>query len=578
MPKTNHYENFTTEDFFKDLAFDLSAQFADATTVKNIVEFIETEIDHEAWGIKLSLRQWAVLKSYYSLELTDEEISVLQAWGELDRTTWEPLKHYQSLIIECGRRGGKSQLAAVIVAYEFYRLCHIPNPQLHYGISSSTPISILVLATSAQQAKRTIFKHIVGMFRVVKFFDVLVKKKKIFIGQEEIKYEDKLLYIYSGNSQSSGQVGQSAILLVMDEVARFDDDVSPEDSNALELWSNLGISGVTFGKDAKRLAISSAWCLGDAIQELYNNSRLEDTWLGFRLRTWDLNPTASRDNPLVASEYTLNPVRAALEFEGIRTAGENVFFDPDEIKRTFRGENALVVERVNDRKNKLTVVSCTASRMSHYMYLDPSVVRDSYALAFGHKEQDSDGRHIAVVDGVLVWEPEPNNPVSILNVQQAILAIHSKRRLFKVAADHHNSAETIERLRHFGISAQANYASNRLQLSQYEVTRELLHEDRLILPHQFPWRNLLLDEATRVSLKKGIKIEHPPDGSKDLIDAICGLVWLMYGTKDGAAMPRLSTAKSTATSFSNGFGTQTDTFSPSEFSFSRRNRGSFSTF
>ena len=476
-----------------------------------------------------------------------------------------------------------SQIAAVIVAYEFYKLCHIPNPQLHYGISSSTPISILVLATTAEQAKRTIFKHIVGMFRVVKFFRRLSDKGLLFIGQQEIKYEEKLLYIYSGNSQSSGQVGQSAIMLVMDEVARFDDEAkSEDDSNALELWSNLGISGVTFGRDARRIAISSAWCINDAIEQLYKNSIHEDSWLGFRLRTWDLNPTATRDNPLVASEYSLNPNKAALEFEGVRRASENAFFDLTEIKNCFRGDYVLSLERVGDRKNKLHLTNCKPFRGPNYMYLDPSIIHDSYAVAFGHKELDDMRRVIAVVDGIVVWQPEPDHPVSILNVQEVILGIHQRRPLFKVGADHHNSAETIERLRRLGIPSQANYASNRLQLSQYETARELMHEGRLVFPRYFTWKNLLLDEATRVTLKKGIKIDHPADGSKDVIDAVCGLVWLMCGTKDSGSAPVIGRGKITnGSAFTSTNPDYSDnTFTPLESSFGGgfRRSGGFGSF
>ncbi|MGG6283664.1 hypothetical protein ACQ4M3_18955 [Leptolyngbya sp. AN03gr2] len=533
-PKINKFE-IEPDQFFQDLAFSLSEANASDSNVKNIVEFIETEIDHEKWGIELNVRQWAVLKAFYTLPLTDEELAVLECWRLGERTTWEPNKKYQSLVCECGRRGSKTTIISLVVAYEFYRLCHLPHPQKYYGIAASTPISILIIATSAAQAKRTIFKQSVGVMRCCKFFQPLIKRQLIFIGQEEIKYEEKLLYVFSGNSQSSGQVGQSAILLVMDEVARFQD--TDGNSNALELWSNLGISGVTFGDDAKRVAISSAWYEGDAIQKLYKSSKTDPSWLGLRLRTWDLNVGATRDNPLIASEYNLNPTKAALEFEGIRTAAENAFFDANEVKRAFTGKSQIFVKTKRDQYTTLEIERIERANYMSAMHLDPSIIRDAYAIAFGHSETNKENQLIVVIDGLLAWEPQPEAPVSILNVQSLIKQIHSQRPIQKLTADHHNSAETLERLRLHGIPTESQYASNKLQLAQYECTRALLHENRLVLPSDSNFKNLLLDEMTRVQLIRGQKIKEPADFSKDMCDAICGVVYTLVGKPQSATTP-----------------------------------------
>jgi hypothetical protein len=303
-------KGFNLDGFLEDLADSLQDEFGIETSDFNIVDFVENQIDKESWGVKeLNPRQWVLLKSFYNIPLTEDEIAILEAWYALDRTSvnpdnYPPAQPYQALIVEAGRRGSKSFTASIIVAYEFCRLCLMQSPQLHYGIATSTPISIYCIATSATQTKRTIFAQAKALLEHVPAIRRLVERKKLIIGEEEIKYPDKLLYRYSGNSNSASQVGSSVICLVMDEVARFDDEGRDNDeSNALKLWSNIGISGVTFGKDAKRIAISSAWCEGDAIQKLYGLSKESPGTLGFRLRSWDLNPVhAARDNPVVQSE------------------------------------------------------------------------------------------------------------------------------------------------------------------------------------------------------------------------------------------------------------------------------------
>lgn len=534
MPKQPNLVEESPDQLFQDLAFDLTSEFASGDTLKTIVEFIETEIDKEKWGIELNVRQWAILKAFYGLDLTVEEESIIESWKFQERTTWErDHPKFQALVLESGRRSGKTALSAVISCYEFYRLCHLPSPQKHYGIASSTPISILALATSASQAKRTIFAQIAGMFKVCKYFQPLLKQQKIFIGKEAISYDEKMLYIYSGNSQSSSQVGQSVILLLMDEATRFK-DVDGE-SNALELWSNIGISGINFGEDAKRVAISSAWYEGDSIQKLYESSELDPTWLGFRLRTWDVNPIYHRENPIIASEYNINPKRAALECEGVRSAAEDAFFDQDEVKRAFTGRSMIRTTQYIDKdqlvRHRLDEV--TPADYFSVVHLDPSVVNDAYALAIGHAETRPSDFYsdptVVIVDGLIAWKPEPSTAVSITNVQEVLFKIHQARPISKVTADHHNSWETLERFRMYGIKSESMYFSQKLQLEMYENLRLLLHEQRLILPNNSVFRNTLLDEMVRIQLEKGRKITHPQHSGKDLCDAVAGVAWVLTG-------------------------------------------------
>ena len=423
---------------------------------------------------------------------------------------------------------GKSSLAAVIATYEFYVLCKMPSPQIKYGIATSTPISILVLATTATQAKKTIFKTVTGVVKNTRYFQKLESQGKLFIGKEEVAYDDKLLYIYSGNSQSGSQVGGTMKALVMDEVARFKD--SDGVSNAHELWSNLGIATTTFGKDARRVAISSAWFEGDAIQTMYNDTKVDPTSLGIQTRSWDLNPIhAARDNPVVVSEYAKDPVAAAIEFEGIRPAAVDPFLSAEEIKRACTGKTCIHYKTYVENDNgydleKIKITSVGKRSSGTVLHVDPAITRDSYAMAFGHSEFQK-GNQIVVIDGLLAWEPKHNTEVSIIDVQDAILHIHRYRPLVKFSADHYNSAETIQRIRKYGIKCEVQNYSNSLQLSMYDLLRQLLHENRLILPNDSPLTSLLQRELSKVQLIRGMKIDHIPGESKDLADAVASVCW-----------------------------------------------------
>lgn len=526
-------------DILSQFFLDLENVVNTTDSTYNILDFIKYEAK---LGINLTAQQETVLATYYNLPLEEKHLQILDAWRALGKTSWDEKdldreEPYQILALECGRRGGKSSLSSIIGAYEFYRLCKMPCPQEFYGISKSTEISILVLATTATQSKTTIFGAIRGVIRNSPYFKHLEEAGKLFVGKEAIKYEDKLLAIYAGNSQSSSQVGGTVKVLIMDECARFKDKPDGE-SNAIELWSNLGIAGAVFGKHAKRVAISSAWFQGDAIEELFNETREEPNALGFQLKSWDLNPIhAARDNPVVVAEYRRDPIMAALEFEGVRPATSNSFLNQAEIKRAMRGTAKVQAEVITIPPSSEVDKAMVGLEITHIepyagtsvAHLDPAIIKDAYAAAFGHSEFDESNNQIIVIDGILGWEPDKREQkeVSILNVQKCLLEIHRLRPIRKLTADQFNSAETLQRLRLKGLRAIQQFFTQRNQRLAYSLVRQLLHENRLVLPADSPWSGILERELSRVQLIRGSKIDHPKgeNEGKDFADCVAFIAW-----------------------------------------------------
>lgn len=509
------------DDFYHGFAIDVNSIIEDGSYIPNIIEFIDLEVD---LGIQLTKQQLLILKVLYGIELDEEEISILEYWKSINKTTWTGSNSfYQILILEAGRRSGKSSLASIICAYEFYCLCRLPCPQRYFGIATSSPITILVLATTAEQAKKSIFRSTIGIFNNSKYFKSLVNQGKIFIGKEEITYDEKLIYLSSGNSRSSGQVGGNIKCLVMDEVARFSDTEGK--SNAIELWDNLGISCAPFKEKAVRVAISSAWFEGDAIQELYEATAEDPVAIGIRCKSWDMNPVfAARDNSVINSYYIKDPVQAALEIEGIRPAVVDAYLNPDEVRRAFTGTCAVGAQAYTS-ETKLSCLNVVKTAEVHspvVIFVDPAIVKDSYALAMGHNEFTEDGTHIYVVDTVLSWEPSYGVEVSVSDVSDTIVNLTKLFNVVKVGADHYMRSEA-QRLRMHGIVSETTYFSNAKQVEMYKLIRELLHENRLILPSSFNWKQTLIREFSQLQLVNGSKIIHPKEGSKDIADAIAGL-------------------------------------------------------
>lgn len=424
--------------------------------------------------------------------------------------------------------------AAVIGAYEFFKLVRLKNPQVHYGIAKSTPISIICLATQATQGERTIFAGVKGLLEDSPYFQRLIRQGELLLLEGEVRMPSKRLAIYAGNSKSGSQVGGTVKALIMDEVARFENDKGI--ANAIELWNNLGAATVTFGTEAVKVAVSSAWCEGDAIQILREEGRFAPHTLTFSLRSWDLNPEkASRDNPVIAAAYAGNPVLAALEYENIRPPVGQGFIPVGEVQGAPK-QRASIRLRPSTRvigTQTYQTVACeeVEPRVEPcVIHLDPSLGRDGYALAIGHLEWDDDAK-VVVIDGLALWQSTANQPIYLPDVERVIRDIYQHRPVALVSADHHGAgAETLQRLRGLGLRTEVVYFSNRQQLAMYELVRQLLHLKRLVLPGDSPWYGDLVKELSRLQLVRNTRIDHPPGAgeSKDLADAVAGAVWQLH--------------------------------------------------
>jgi hypothetical protein len=281
-----------------------------------------------------------------------------------------------------------------------------------------------------------------------------------------------------------------------------------------------------------------------------------DSMVGFRLRSWDLNPErAARDNPIIRGEYAQDPVQAALEFEGVRHSGQYSFLDKDEVIRAFRGSSKIKVVRDVAAGDGLVRMQATVAKsdgVSTYLHLDPAVKRDAYGLAFGHKETSPDGEPIVVIDGLVAWEPEPGIQVSITNVQSVIYEINRQRPLTKVTSDHAHSPETIQRLKANGINAESIFFSRSIQLDMYDCLRKLLHENRIIFPRMSEYTALLKDELIHLQLINANKVDHKPDKSKDLADCVAAICWQLIGNthSEWAGSRKLGVPKAATAVFS----------------------------
>ena len=176
------------------------------------------------------------------------------------------------------------------------------------------------------------------------------------------------------------------------------------------------------------------------------------------------------------------------------------------------------------------VAACTGAytvrdplrRVQYVMSVDVGTRRDSTVVAVGHLEATADGRRV-IIDRVQRWTGTRINPVSLSDVETAILANWKTYGSPKLVFDFHQAAQLTERLKGAGVTCEEYVFSvagvNKLARTLYGCLR-----DRAILLPDDPDLAAELSTVRLVETGPGlIRLDHR-SGQHDDQAVACGLV------------------------------------------------------
>lgn len=528
----------TLSSSFGDLLGQLSTHISGVAEMP-IVEFAEQIVFNG--DIKLFPQQRAILRAFYNEPLDQQDIDMLSQWASDDRTTWVRGRQYSALVIEAGRRSGKTSVISIIILKEFYDLLNLANPSRHYGLLPSDPIAIFIFSQTLDQVGETLFKKLRGWATYSHYFKKLEEMGVIELLMEQFRCEEKNVGVYAKHTNTAALVGYSLKLIVLDEVARFSTNDRGQNTGDL-IWSNVGAGTSTFGAEGRKIAISSAWHEKDNIQRLWELSKKTPNILGFRLRTFDMNPKMTRDNPIVVADYAEDPVKAALEWEGIRSSGGGNYISdlssvltghcavdsaPKDIDKTVNG-----ITRYYSGNELIRIEDCRDVSFGH---VDYGLKKNAAAFAMCHAVEIESSLWGIQVDALLKWDPRIDDNgnlrmVSFENVEDLLKEIHLRRPFKRLGFDQYNSAATIQRLHAEGIDTYEASTANAEQCKYYDTFKELCNQGLVILPSDSFLTPEACSELTGIVIvTNGDKrrITHPSYG-KDLADAIVNCVYECY--------------------------------------------------
>ncbi len=521
---------------------------------------------------------WMTEVGYARFLMHQNRCNVTDDWME---NPWR----LQDLVLACGRRGGKSVLAAVISCYEAYKLIVKGDPQKHYGVMRGQLIKIVNLATSGPQAQE-LLDLIKDMVYASDWFSPYIDsstttevrlKTREDIRREQLAVRKGLpdkdyrsILIESLACSASGSRGGTVMVVILDEFAHFTDGGGNRAGGSI--LEAIVPSTATFGMDARILCLSSPYNRGGAFYSRFKKG-MGDPDKGvppmerpigedeggircFRIPTWEMNPRISfsfLNARMQSSDGDDFEWEYAAEFS---TRVTGFFKYPEKID--------IILKR-SEEMDRHTVVPFQRVNLPHYIAVDPATVGHGYALCMAHiemfmteKKVVNGGREkiieapeaFVVVDRWRRWMSDDPDFVDCAETAHGVKIIDPKViesyvlnelkpafRIAKIFYDQFESAGSVNEFKRRGIECIRKPFTTRHNMAIYSALENLVYEGRILVANDKD-AELGLEEMRFLQKIRGnrktFRVEAQREGdvtTDDLADAIANVAYHLITDK-----------------------------------------------
>ena len=460
-----------------------------------------------------------------------------------------PTSNYRTLVLICGMRSGKGVAASVIAWYAAYELLSLADPQGYFGLAPNQEIQIITLATNQQQAKNNLFKHIKDRLATGGGWFAGLRPDARETGLEI--HLPKNIVIRCGHSRATGLVGATSYVVILDELPKFKDTEGRDNADAV--YDQMSATTATFKDAARVLCIGSPEWAGDkgmrlleqALEVDEDGRYLHPTMLGIQMPTWEANLNLSQDYLWEAFHGEDNPRAFWRDFGAAPPEAQEAYYpDPERWDRQADPER----HHPYDEAGRLAdwFRPCCDSR--RYVHIDLGATRDACGLSMSHKPvpgcpyyEPPRRRGVQVAEDAPPVNPKGKRIVLDVCLQvapprereaKAEISFEAIRQIIRdwddrgfhvrggqVSFDGWQSLDSQQQLRREGYHVE-EFSLDR-DTEGHDTLQELINSDALSF-YAYP---ILIREAKQLSLLHGKKVDHPKNGSKDVVDAVAGSVY-----------------------------------------------------
>jgi len=448
----------------------------------NIIQIMtDANLFGPAFGNQVTWRAWRVfLRAVFGLPMSVEDTAIFERHTGRTRPPTAPAKEAWAI---CGRRGGKSRIAATeavyLACFRDYRSILAP------GERGTLPI----IAADRRQA-RNVFRYVNGLLNGCPMLAGLVASRTA----ESVELTNGVtIEVHTASFRSIR--GYTVIGAVCDEIAywRSDDSANPD----REILAALRPAMATV-PGALLVAISSPYARRGVLWDAYRRSYGQDgDVLVWQAPTRAMNPLVPEH--FIAEAYEADEASAAAEY-GAEFRRDIESFIPRETVEACVVPGRFELPRRWD---------------AYYAaFVDPSGgSADSMTLAIAHRESDG----TAVLDALREVRP-PFSPDAVVQDFAALLRSYS---IAQVMGDRYAGEWPRERFAAHGITYQA---CEKPKSELYALLLPMLNSRKVALLDHPRLVSQLCALERRTAWAGRDSIDHPPGGQDDAANAVAGAV------------------------------------------------------
>jgi len=434
-------------------------------------------------------------------------------------------------------------MASIITAYEAYKLLVINNgdPHRYYNLPDDDEIAIINVALSQKQAGR-LFGQVQARIRNSPFFQNRVAKEtadsvRLYTDRDLQKKQSGAnlsipgsILLLCGHSNPDSLAGYSAILLLFDEIA-FYDETGKVTGKYFVNRLKPSLSKFYKYKAGKVVMISSPNSRNGAFYDAFNEATsseksIADSCISFQLPTWDINLDVSYSDPEMMKERNANPEMFTIEFgaQWSTSGAYGNYFEEGAVDRCLKfdiGPHTRPMPATN-----------------YYIHVDPAKKSNNYAAVMVAKQRyvtpQGQKRIRCSLAGVWLWKPMPGLGLLFDDIDNEMIKICARFHPMSVTYDDYHSVHSVQKLRGHGINCHQIAFNDRVKCKVYQNLRNMMlyqPEPEILLYDNCSETNLLLGELKELKFKKtkrGYTILPDKNGDvglDDLSDCLAGATW-----------------------------------------------------
>jgi hypothetical protein len=489
---------------------------------------------------------------------------------------------------------GKTTFASIALPYMCHWVLCLENPQKYFELLPGSRIAFMQMSTSEKQALAVVFGDIFARIKNSKWFidnyphdDKFTKQirfpgKDIWIlpgGSLETSFEgfnilggvlDEMDSHKITDEKDYADVGYDAInSRIASRFPIFGDDGVDTGHKGLLICIGQMKSAVGFGaRKFKELSANpKSYVWRQTIWESFGWQRYTNKKTGQRASFWydmkrkKIIPSGVADlvekvdhvieiPETYRNQFETNPEKALRDLAGIPPATSDPFISQVDrieecrerwIERYERDESP-----VRDDPHRIHFEPWFRSRdpRKRHIHIDLaySPEGDALGMAMGYieavKDIEGERKPYIVFDALMRMHAAPGQEIYIQDVRRIVYELKEELgfRVYSISMDGFQSQDSMQQFR------KKRYVTEYLSIDKstlpYEDLRDAIYERRLEFPPYVTHMRLGDTDRTEIAVKElmelsydGKKVDHPPQGSKDVADAMAGVVTTLMGDR-----------------------------------------------